>query len=148
MSLRVSIIACFILLRNNQPVRKALTMKLQLVTKKCPRLQLVGKGEAMFSDLNFYKIVKVKRKVNENVMIRILRFFIPTKNLINIFQTTPAKKSPAIIRHLINHLKGMGQLQFSSLPQNAHFHLNLRCIHAKYPTFNPCHLTIDNFIYQ
>ena len=31
----------------------------------------------MFSDLNFYKIVKVKRKVNENVMIRKLKFFIP-----------------------------------------------------------------------
>ena len=28
----------------------------------------------MFSDLNFYKIVKVKRKVNENVMIRKLQF--------------------------------------------------------------------------
>ena len=30
---------------------------------------MVRKGEAMFSDLNFYKIVKVKRKINENVMI-------------------------------------------------------------------------------
>ena len=51
----------------------------------------------MFSDLNFYKIVKVKRKVNENVMIRILQFFIPTKNLIKMFKapTLPlAKRSP------------------------------------------------------
>ena len=104
----------------------------------------------MFSDLNFYKIVKVKRKVNENVMIRILQFFIPTKNLIKMFKTPTlpqAKKSPAITRYLIYHFKVMGQLQFSSQPQNVHFHLNLRCIHAKYPTFNPCHLTIDTFIY-
>ena len=58
---------------------------------------LVGKGEAMFSDLNFDKMVKVKRKVNENAMIRILQFFIPTKNLIKIFKapTLPlAKRSP------------------------------------------------------
>ena len=51
----------------------------------------------MFSDLNFYKIVKVKRKVNENVMIRILQFFIPTKNLIKIFKAPtlpPAKRKP------------------------------------------------------
>ena len=63
----------------------------------------------MFSDLNFYKIVKVKRKVNENVMIRILQFFIPTKNLIKMFKapTLPPKKSPAITQHLIYHLKGM-----------------------------------------
>ena len=104
----------------------------------------------MFSDLNFYKIVKIKRKVNENVMIRILQFFIPTKNLIKMFKTPTlpqAKKSPAITRYLIYHFKVMGQLQFSSQPQNVHFHLNLRCIHAKYPTFNPCHLTIDTFIY-
>ena len=33
--------------------------------KKFPGLQLVAKGEVMFSDLNFYKILKVKRKVNE-----------------------------------------------------------------------------------
>ena len=33
----------------------------------------------MFSNLNFYKIVKVKRKLNENVMIGKLQFFIPTK---------------------------------------------------------------------
>ena len=49
----------------------------------------------MFSDLNFYKIVKVKRKLNENVMIRILQFFIPTKNLIKMFKAPtlpPAKK--------------------------------------------------------
>ena len=48
----------------------------------------------MFSDLNFYKIVKVKRKVNENVMIRILQFFIPTKNLIKMFKapTLPPTK--------------------------------------------------------
>ena len=64
----------------------------------------------MFSDLNFYEIVKVKRKVNENVMNRILQFFIPTKNLIKIFQATtlpPTKKSPATTLHLIYHLKGM-----------------------------------------
>ena len=64
----------------------------------------------MFSDLNFYKIVKVKRKVNVNVMIRILHFFILTKNLIKIFKAPtlpPAKKSPAITQHLIYHLKGM-----------------------------------------
>ena len=64
----------------------------------------------MFSDLDFYKIVKVKRKVNENVMIRILQFFIPTKNLIKMFKAPtlpPAKKSPAITRHLIYHLKSM-----------------------------------------
>ena len=63
--------------------------------KKFPGLQLVGKGEAMLSDLNFYKIVKVKRKVNENVMIRILQFFIPTKNLIKMFKAPtlpPAKR--------------------------------------------------------
>ena len=70
---------------------------------------MVRKGEAMFSDLNFYKIVKVKRKVNENVMIRILQFFIPTENLIKTFKapTLPPKKSPAITQHLIYHLKGM-----------------------------------------
>ena len=64
----------------------------------------------MFTDLNFYKIVKVKRKVNENVMIRILQFFILTKNLIKMFKALtlpPAKKSPTITRHLIYHLKGM-----------------------------------------
>ena len=64
----------------------------------------------MFSDLNFYKIVKVKRKVNVNVMIRILQFFILTKNLIKMFKATTlptAKKSPAITQHLIYHLKGM-----------------------------------------
>ena len=49
------------------------------------------------------------------------------------------------IRHYRN--RNTGQLQFSSQPQNVHFHLNLRCIQAKYPTFNPCHLTIDTFIY-
>ena len=64
----------------------------------------------MFSDLNFYKIVKVKRKVNVNVMIRILQFFILTKNLIKMFKAPtlpPAKKGPAITQHLIYHLKGM-----------------------------------------
>ena len=51
----------------------------------------------MFSDLSFYKIVKVKRKLNENVKIRILQLFIPTKNLIKMFKapTLPrAKKVP------------------------------------------------------
>ena len=63
----------------------------------------------MFSDLNFYKIVKVKGKLNENVMIRIMQFFIPTKNLIKMFKTLtlPPKKSPAVTLHLIYHLKGM-----------------------------------------
>ena len=71
---------------------------------------MVRKGEAMFSDLNFYKIVKVKRKINENVMIYQQKIFIPTKNLIKMFKAPtlpPAKKSPAITRHLIYHLKGM-----------------------------------------
>ena len=49
------------------------------------------------------------------------------------------------IRHYRD--RNTGQLQFSSQPQNVHFHLNLRCIHAQYPTFHPCHLTIDTFIY-
>ena len=49
------------------------------------------------------------------------------------------------IRHY--HGRNTGQLQFSSQPQNGYFHLNLRFIHAKYPTFNPFHLTIDTFIY-
>ena len=48
---------------------------------------------------------------------------------------------------MIYHLKGMGQLQFSSQPQNVLFHLNLRCVHAKYATFSPFHITIDTFIY-
>ena len=63
----------------------------------------------MFSNLNFSKIVKVKGKVNENVMIRIIQFFVPTKNLIKMFNalTLPPKKSPAVTRHLIYHLKGM-----------------------------------------
>ena len=52
----------------------------------------------------------------------------------------------SIVKAPIYHLKGMGRLQFSSQPQNVHFHLNLRCIHAKYPTFNPWRLTIDTFI--
>ena len=34
--------------------------------KKFPGLQLIGKGEAMLRDLNFHKIVKVKRYVSEN----------------------------------------------------------------------------------
>ena len=50
------------------------------------------------------------------------------------------------IRHY--HGRNTGQLQFSSQPQNGHFHLNLRCIHAKYPTFNLCYLTVDTFIYS
>ena len=78
--------------------------------KKFPGLHLVRKEEVMFSDLNFYKVVKVKGKVNENVMIRILPFFIPTKNLIKMFKAPtlpPTKKKPAITRHLIYHLKSM-----------------------------------------
>ena len=49
----------------------------------------------MFSNLNFYEIVKVKRKLNANVMIRKLQFFIPTKNLIKMFKAltlSPAKR--------------------------------------------------------
>ena len=38
-------------------------------------------------------------------------------------------------------------LKWVSQPQNVSFHLNLRCIHAEYPTFNPCSLTIDTFMY-
>ena len=63
--------------------------------KKFPGLQLVAKGEAVFSNLNFYKIVKVKRKLNENVRIRKLQFFMPTKNLIKMFKAPtlpPAKR--------------------------------------------------------
>ena len=41
----------------------------------------------------------------------------------------------------------LGQLQFSSQPQNVLFHLNLRCVHAKCATFNPFHITIDTFLY-
>ena len=48
----------------------------------------------MFSNLNCYKIVKVKRRLNENVMNRKLQFFIPTKNLIKMFKapTLPPTK--------------------------------------------------------
>ena len=53
-------------------------MKLQLVTDvKFHELQLVAKGEApqfKDSDLKYYKIVKVQREVEENVMIRKLKF--------------------------------------------------------------------------
>ena len=63
-------------------------MKLQLVTDvKFHGLQLVAKGEAAQfkdSDLRFYKIVKVQREVNENVMIRKLQFLYKTnKNFFN-----------------------------------------------------------------
>ena len=71
---------------------------------------MVAKGEAVFSNLYFYKIVKVKRKLHGNVMIKKLQFFIQTKNLIMMFKArtlTPAKKGPAITPHLIYHLKGM-----------------------------------------
>ena len=82
-----------------------------MVSKKnFPGLQLVRKREAMFSDLNFHEIVKVKRKVDVNVTIRILQFFILTKNLIKMFKAPtlpPAKKRPAITQHLIYYLKGM-----------------------------------------
>ena len=56
---------------------------------------MVAKGEAVFSNLNFYKIVKVKRKLNENVRIRKLQFFMRTKNLIKMFKAPtlpPAKR--------------------------------------------------------
>ena len=49
------------------------------------------------------------------------------------------------IRHYRD--RNTGQSQLSSQPQNVHFHLNLRYIQAKYSTFNPCHITIDTFIY-
>ena len=54
-----------------------------------------------------------------------------------------------VARKDIRHYRGRntGQFNFSSQPQNVHFHLNLRCVHAKYPTFNPWNLTIDTFIY-
>ena len=63
-------------------------MKLQLVTDvKFHELQLVAKGEApQFKDSNlrFYKIVKVQREVNENVMIRKLKFvYESTKKYLN-----------------------------------------------------------------
>ena len=47
----------------------------------------------MFSNLNFYKIVKVKRNLNENVMIRKLQFLIPTKNLIKMFKAPTLPRS-------------------------------------------------------
>ena len=49
----------------------------------------------MFSNLNFYKIVKVKIKLHGNEMIRKLQFFIQTKNLIKMFKAPtlpPAKR--------------------------------------------------------
>ena len=63
-------------------------MKLQLVTDvKFHGLQLFAKGEAVQfkdSDLRFYKIVKVQREVNENVMIRKLQFLYKSnKNFFN-----------------------------------------------------------------
>ena len=64
----------------------------------------------MFSNLNFHKIVKVKRKLNENVMIRKLQFFIPTKNLIKMFKAPtlpPAKRKSCDNRTLIYHLEDM-----------------------------------------
>ena len=48
------------------------------------------------------------------------------------------------IRHYRD--RNTGQLQFSSQPQNVYFHLNLRCIRAKYPTFDSCHLTIGTLL--
>ena len=64
----------------------------------------------MFSNLNFYKIVKVKRKLHGNVKIRKLQFFMPTKNLSRCLKHRlylRQKESPAITQHLIYHLKGM-----------------------------------------
>ena len=43
----------------------------------------------MFSNLNFHKTVKVKRKLHRNVMIRKLQFFIQTKHLIKMFKALP-----------------------------------------------------------
>ena len=63
----------------------------------------------MFSDLNFYKILKVKRKVNKNVMIKNYNFLCQIKkNLIKMLKAPtlpPAKKSPVINPHLIYRLK-------------------------------------------
>ena len=114
--------------------------------KKFPGLQLVGKGEATFSDLNFYKIVKIKRKVNENVMIRILQFFIPTKNLIKMFKapTLPPKKSPAITRHLICHLKGMKikTLMFWEMQVNQNVKLFLKNLFSTINILNSFYVSV------
>ena len=68
--------------------------------------------------------------------------FIPNPPISMLDNLIVTRKDISHYRH-----RNTGQLQFSSQPQNVHFHLNLRCIQAKYPTFNPCHLTIDTFIY-
>ena len=56
---------------------------------------MVAKGEAMFSDLSFYKIVKVKRKVCDDQKIAIF-YIIVTKKLIKMFKapTLPPVKKP------------------------------------------------------
>ena len=49
----------------------------------------------MFNNLNFYKIVKVKRKLNQNMMIKKLQFLTPTKNIMKVFKAptlTPSKR--------------------------------------------------------
>ena len=67
---------------------------------------------------------------------------IPNSPINMLYNLIVARKD---IRHYRD--RNTGQLQFSSQPQNVHFHLNLRCIHAKYAAFNPWNLTIDTFIY-
>ena len=101
----------------------------------------------MFSDLNCYKIVKVKKtNVNENVMIRKLQFFIPTKNLIKMFKglTLPPQKSPAITRHLIYHLKGMKtrSLMFWEMYLNQNVKLLLKNLFSTINILNSFYVTV------
>ena len=56
----------------------------------------------------------------------------PLENLIN------TRKDVWHYRH-----RTTGQLQYSSQPQNLHFHLSLRCVVAKYPMFLRSDLKID-----
>ena len=48
-------------------------IEIRLITafnKRFSELQLVANGETMFRDLNIYKILKVQKKVNENLKIK------------------------------------------------------------------------------
>ena len=45
------------------------------------------------------------------------------------------------------HHRTTDQLQWSSQPQNLHFHLNLRCVIAKHPMFLKSDLKIDQDMY-
>ena len=49
------------------------------------------------------------------------------------------------VRHY--HHRTTGQLQWSSQPQNLHFHLSLRCVIAKHPMFLKSDLKIDQDMY-